>query len=128
MEFLRRTLVRHDPAQRMLALAGFKDTSEQIRLEQVRSFFGKYFVSHDIFNYKCFRLGKDRELTPVVLVEFASRNEYREAILREFERNTLHEKELGVRIKRARTSMQIYRNSMLNKALKIIKKSSITNA
>ena len=126
MNRLRQQVNRLDPANRSLCFLGFKTTDLEKRVQCAKDFLKKIGLEDSIRAFEHVSTGPPDKRVPssVMIVELASRS-VRELALKSQEEadSILNAGDLGtLKVGRAKTSVQMQRNSFLRKALEIIKK------
>ena len=118
-----------DPANKCIAFSGFESTDLSDRSASIEAFLAKLPGSPKCLSieHKFKGVSGNRSVGPLSIVEFACRDE-REAVLKKCEaaNSTMKDaKNASIGIKRAKTSLQLARNSALHKACDVLKKNAL---
>ena len=125
--FLKASLARLDPANKSLCLTGFTEQNVSARNKIIENFMKEKFADVHVVSIEHLFVGKgtERKLGNRSIVEFSGRSA-REHVLKTYQEGTTKMKcgssEIGMA--RAKTQLQLQRNTALRKAHDMIKESA----
>jgi hypothetical protein len=126
ISWMQQQVNRFDPANKSLTFGNMKGTDVSKRVAEIQKFFQDQANDPTIINFDHVWKGKagNRSLTPITIVEFASRD-VRETVLKKIEAGS--KMSVGgneISIRRNKTAWQLKRNAALFRAEEALKKDS----